>query len=84
MKRTLAIALLAGSTTLLLAGPVAAQPVHEPASCQGYLGSYANPNMGFITQELLLPAARDAGVAPGQIVTVSAQQHLGGLEPCIP
>jgi hypothetical protein len=84
MKRALAALLLAGGTTLLLATPANAQPLHEPASCQGYLASYANPNMGFIIHELVQPNAADAGVTVGQFIAVSSHEHSGGLEACIP
>jgi hypothetical protein len=84
MKRTITTVLLAGGATVLLAGPAAAQPISEPASCQGYLSSWANPNMGFLVHTLRFPQAAALGVTPGAIVVSSAQAHDGGLEPCIP
>ena len=75
---------LAVLSTLALASAASAQPISEPASCAGYLASWANPNNGFIMQELVLPAAREQGTTPGSIIVESAQLHLGGLEPCIP
>ena len=52
MRRALlssAVAVIA--TPLALAGAAFAQPISEPASCAGYLVSYANPNNGWIIQE---------------------------------
>jgi hypothetical protein len=80
MKRTLAVLLLTGGASLLLAGPAAAQPVSEPASCQGYLASYANPNYAFIVHELVMP--QDGSV--GDVLAPLAKQHKGGIEACIP
>jgi hypothetical protein len=84
MKRTLAVLALAGGTAVLLAAPAAAQPISEPASCQGYLSSYANPNMGFIVHELVMPTASDLGVPVGKVFVANARVHNGGLEACIP
>jgi hypothetical protein len=84
MKRTLAVLALAGGTAVLLAAPAAAQPISEPASCQGYLSSYANPNMGFIVHELVMPTAADLGVPVGKVFVANATVHNGGIEACIP
>lgn len=84
MRRTLTAVLVAGGTTVLLASPAAAQPVSEPASCQGYLASWANPNEAFIIQTIVMPTADDLGITPGQLLVGLAQTHAGGLEPCIP
>ena len=84
MKRSLAALLLTGGTTVLLAAPAAAQPISEPASCQGYLASYANPNEGFIIHELAMPAAADLGVPLGTYLSGLAQQHSGSIDACIP
>ena len=84
MKRSLTTILLAAGITALAAGPASAQPITEPASCQGYLASYANPNYAFIVHELVKPVADDLGVTQGQLLSAIAQQHNGGLEACIP
>jgi hypothetical protein len=84
MKRTLTAVLLTGGATVLLASPALAQPVSEPAGCQGYLSSYANPNMGFIIHELVQPAAEELGVTVGKVIVVNAQKRGSGLEGCIP
>ena len=80
MKRTLAVLLLTGGASLLLTGPATAQPISEPASCQGYLASYANPNYGFIVHELVMPQPGNVGA----VLAPLAKQHNGGLEACIP
>ena len=84
MKRTLAALLVTAGTTVLLASPAAAQPISEPASCQGYLSSYANPNMGFIVHELVMPTASDLGVPVGKVFVGNATVHNGSLAACIP
>ena len=84
MKRALAALLLTGGTTVLLAAPAAAQPISEPASCQGYLASYANPNFAFILEELVRPQAEATGSNVGHLIVQAAQSHEGGLEACIP
>ena len=84
MKRSLISLALAIGAMLALASATLAQPISEPASCNGYLASWANPNNGFIIQELVLPAARELGVPPGALQSGTAHLHLGGLEPCIP
>jgi hypothetical protein len=84
MKRALAALLLAGGTTVLLASPAAAQPISEPASCQGYLASWANPNYAFILTELVRPAAEDSGLNVGQLLSTQAKNHNGSLDACIP
>ena len=84
MKRTVTSLVLALSASLALASAALAQPINEPASCNGYLAAWANPNNGFIIQELVLPAARELGTTPGDLLSGTAKLHLGGLEPCIP
>ena len=84
MKRTVTALLLTGGTTVLLASPALAQPISEPAGCQGYLASYANPNMGFIIHELVQPAAEELDVTVGKVIVVSAQKRGSGIEGCIP
>jgi hypothetical protein len=84
MKRALAALLLSGGTTVLLASPAAAQPISEPASCQGYLASWANPNYAFILTELVRPAAEDSGLNVGQLLSPQAKTHNGSLDGCIP
>jgi hypothetical protein len=84
MKRLTMAIPLAMLASLTLAGAAAAQPISEPASCQGYLASWANPDYGWIMHELVQPAADDLGVNVGEYLAPIAQLQLGGLEPCIP
>lgn len=85
MKRLLAaLALTAGATFGLGAAPAEAQPESGPASCQGYLASYANPDYAFIVHELVQPVADELGVTVGSLLSSIAQTHEGGLEACIP
>jgi hypothetical protein len=84
MKRIIASLVLAVAATPVLASVALGQPITEPASCNGYLASWASPNNGFIVQEIVLPTAAELGVTPGAILSGFAQLHLGGLEPCIP
>jgi len=84
MKRSIRALTLALAATLALAGAAAAQPISEPASCSGYLASWANPNNAFIIQELVKPAADNLGVPMGQVISGQAHQHAGSLEACIP
>jgi hypothetical protein len=84
MKRLTMALPLALAASLALAGTAAAQPISEPASCQGYLASYANPNYAFIIHEIVQPTADDLGVNVGGVLAPIAQLHLGSLEPCIP
>lgn len=84
MNRSIRALILATAATLALAGSAAANPDDQPASCNGYLSAWASPNMGFILQEFVLPAAQDFGIPPGAIMAGAAHLHLGGLEPCIP
>jgi hypothetical protein len=84
MKRLTVALPLALLASLALAGAAAAQPISEPASCQGYLASNANPNNGVLMHEIVMPAADDLGVNVGQFISPIAQLHEGSLEPCIP
>lgn len=84
MNRIIRSLVLALALTVAAASTALAQPIDEPASCSGYLAAWANPNNGFIVQEIVLPAARDLGVPPGSLTSGLAQLHLGGLEACIP
>lgn len=84
MKRILASLVLAVAATPVIASVAFGQPIDEPASCNGYLASWANPNNGFILQEIVLPTARELGLPPGALLSGFAKLHLGGLEPCIP
>jgi hypothetical protein len=85
MKRSLAaLALTAGTTVALGAAPAHAQPAPGPASCQGYLASYANPNYAFIVHELVEPVVEDLGITVGELLSSLAQAHNGDLEACIP
>ena len=58
MRRALLSSVVAVIATLALAGAAFAQPVSEPASCAGYLASYANPNNGWIIQNLTRPTGQ--------------------------
>jgi hypothetical protein len=84
MRRSIRASVLAVVASLALAGVAAAQPISEPASCAGYLASYANPNNGFIIHEIVMPIAEGLGVNVGTVTVWSAQAHDGGLEACIP
>ncbi|HEX9635669.1 MAG TPA: hypothetical protein VGB34_09340 [Candidatus Limnocylindria bacterium] len=84
MKRPIRALVLALAATLAIAGAATANPIDEPASCSGYLASWANPNNAFIIHELVKPAADNLGVPMGEVISGQAQQHNGGLEACIP
>ena len=84
MRRSIRATVLATVASLALAGVTAAQPISEPASCAGYLASYANPNNGFIIHEIVMPIADNLGVTVGQVTVWNAQAHNGGIEACIP
>jgi hypothetical protein len=84
MRRTPLATTFALAASLVVAGAAAAQPITEPASCAGYLASYANPNNGFIIHEIVMPIADGLGVTVGQVTVWNAQAHNGGLEACIP
>jgi len=84
MKRLTMAIPLGLLASLALAGAAAAQPISEPASCQGYLASYANPNYAFIVHEIVQPTADDLGTNVGGVLVPLAQLHLGSLDPCIP
>ncbi|HET6745333.1 MAG TPA: hypothetical protein VFH90_05705 [Candidatus Limnocylindria bacterium] len=84
MTRSIRALILATAATLALAGTAAAEPISEPASCSGYLASYANPNNAFIIHELVKPAADALEVPMGQVIVGQAQEHEGSLEACIP
>ena len=84
MKRTLTALLVCSGASILLAAPAAAQPVSEPASCQGYLASWANPNEAFIIHELVQPKAAELGVTVGKVLSPLAKTRAGSLDACIP
>lgn len=84
MRRSIRATVLAAAASLAIAGVAAAAPISEPASCAGYLASYANPNNGFIIHEIVMPIADDLGVTVGQVTVWNAQAHNGGIEACIP
>ena len=84
MRRILATCALSLAASLFIAGVAAAQPISEPASCAGYLAAWANPNNGWIIQNLVMPLADDLDTTVGGVTVVSAQQHEGSLEACIP
>ena len=84
MPRLLRATVLAVAASLGVAGIAAAQPVSQPASCSGYLAAWANPNNGWIVQNLQLPTAEELGITVGDINSWFAHQHEGNLEACIP
>ena len=84
MRRSITATVLATMATLALAGAAAAQPVSEPASCAGYLASYANPNNAYIVHTIVMPIADSLGVNVGTVTRSNAQAHNGGIEACIP
>jgi hypothetical protein len=84
MRRSLSATVLALVATLSVAGAAAAEPISEPASCAGYLASYANPNNAFIIHEIVMPIADNLGVNVGTVTKWNAQAHNGGIEACIP
>ena len=84
MRRSITATALATVATLAIAGAAAAQPISEPASCAGYLASYANPNNGYIIHEIVMPIADDLGVNVGTVTKWNAQAQNGGIEACIP
>jgi hypothetical protein len=84
MRRSVSATVLGVVAALAMAATAAAQPISEPASCAGYLASYANPNNGFIIHEIVMPIADDLGVTVGQVTVWNAQAHEGGIEACIP
>jgi hypothetical protein len=86
MRRTLVtLTLVAGIGVIGAATPAAAVPGEgSPASCNGYLSSYANPNMGFIIHELVQPLAEQLGVNVGTLQSTNAGAHNGSIEACIP
>jgi hypothetical protein len=84
MRRSIRASVLGVVASLVVAGVAAAQPISEPASCAGYLASYANPNNAFIIHEIVMPIADDLGVNVGAVTRVNAQAHNGGIEACIP
>lgn len=83
MKAPIRSLLLALALTALATSSALAQPIDQPASCAGYLAAWANPNNGFVIQEIVLPTARNLGIAPGALTSEIAHLHLAGLEPCI-
>ncbi len=84
MRRALLSSVVAVIATLALAGAAFAQPISEPASCAGYLASYANPNNGWIIQNLTRPTADDLGITVGELTSGFAAEHGGSIEACIP
>jgi hypothetical protein len=84
MRRSITAMALATVATLVIAGAAAAQPITEPASCAGYLASYANPNNAFIIHNIVMPTADDLGTTVGGVTRANAQAHNGGIEACIP
>ena len=84
MRRSIRASALATVASLAIAGVAAAQPISEPASCAGYLASYANPNNAYIIHTIVMPIADNLGVNVGTVTTWNAQAHNGGIEACIP
>ena len=84
MRRITIASVLALAACSSIAGVASAQPLSGPASCAGYLASYANPNNAFIMHEIVMPAADDLGVTVGAITATNAQAHNGDIEACIP
>ena len=84
MRRSIAATLLALAASMGISGLAAAQPISGPASCAGYLASYANPNNAFIIHEIVMPIAENLGVTVGAVTRANAHAHAGGIEACIP
>ena len=84
MRRALRSLVVAMIATLAFAGAALAQPISEPASCAGYLASHANPNNGWIIQNLTRPLADELGTTVGDLMSGFAAEHGGSLEACIP
>lgn len=85
MKRLITILAIAAAAATVGAGGAAAQPGEgSPASCAGYLASYANPNNGFVIHAIEKPAAETLGVPMGALQSGFAQQQAGSLLACIP
>ena len=84
MRRSIRAAALAAVASLAIAGVASAAPIDQPASCAGYLASYANPNNAFIIHTIVMPIADNLGVTVGRVTSWNAQAHNGGLEACIP
>lgn len=84
MRRSISASVLAVAASLIIAGSAAAAPGSEPASCAGYLASYANPNNGWIIHNLVMPAADELGITVGELTRTFAFEHAGGIEACIP
>ena len=80
MRRSIRATVLALGATLAIAGGVSAQPISEPASCAGYLASYANPNNAFIIHEIVMPIADSLGVTVGQVDTDRAARRPKRLD----
>ena len=84
MRRPFTASVLAMLASLAVTGVVAAAPADQPASCSGYLAAWANPNNGWIVQNLQRPTAEELGITVGDINSSFAHQHDGSLEACIP
>jgi hypothetical protein len=66
-------------------GSAAAEPNNgSPASCAGYLASYANPNNGYVIHVIAKPLAAELGLTLGGLQSSIAQGHEGELDACIP
>ena len=84
MRRSIRAMALAAVATLAVVGAATAQPLDQPASCAGYLASYANPNNAYIIHSIVMPIADDLGVNVGTVTSANARAHAGGIEACIP
>jgi hypothetical protein len=84
MRRSVSVAVLSLAASLGVAGVVAAKPLDSSASCSGFLAAWANPNNGWIVQNLMRPTAEDLDITVGDINSFFAHQHEGSLEACIP
>jgi hypothetical protein len=78
-------ALAAAPTASSFGGLVPADNV----SCTGLLAAAANPNNGYVLQNLVKPALEADGVTLGSFQSDIAKEHPGaggvdGLEACIP
>jgi hypothetical protein len=84
MKRMISLgaAVLAAAVST---GSASAQPIGgSPASCAGFLSSYANPNNGYVIHTIAKPLAEELGLTLGGLQRTNAQGHEGELEGCIP
>ena len=85
MKRLITALAVVTAAATAGAGGAAGQPAGgSPASCAGFLASNANPNNGFVIQEIVQPAAAALGVPMGAVQSSLARHHGETLVNCIP